>query len=358
MKTFGVIMAGGNGTRLWPLSRENNPKQTITHFGEKTLLENTIDRIEGLFADERIYISINHKHLERTMAILHPYGREFEIISQPYNRNNAPFILFIALKIIKRYGNGVMCLLPSDHLIRDPEPYRKDLSKAIEYVIENDRIVAIGTQPDYPAEIYGYIRLDDSQEGDMKPVKEFKEKPAYDLARAYLDSGDYLWNSGVYVWTATKVVTCYQRYLPKIYNTLAPVIPHIDTDSEESALRQLYREVQDISIDHGIMEQTDQLYAMAGSFQWIDVGSYDSLINLYGSDENGNVAKGRHIGLDSRNNIIFSEKTTVATVGLEDTIVVAMDDIILICKKEHTSHIRHLVDKIRQEGHGDMMDLL
>lgn len=358
MKIFGIIMAGGNGTRLWPLSRESNPKQIVNHFGDKTLLEDTIDRVAGLFAEEEIYISINHKHLDRTREILRSYSRAFEIIAQPYNKNNAPFILFIAMKIIKRYGDGVMCLLPSDHLIRDPEPFRQDLLKAISHVASRDDIVAIGTQPSYPAEIYGYILLDANQDSDMKPVKEFKEKPTYDLARTYLNSGDYLWNSGVYVWRASKVAACYQRYLPKIYNTLTPVIPHIDTDQETHVLRDLYREVQDISIDHGIMEQTDQLYAMEGSFKWIDVGSYESLVNLYNSDENGNITKGSHIGIESRNNIILSDKTTVATVGLEDTIVVVEDDVILICKREDTSHIRHLVDKIRQESSQGMKDLL
>jgi mannose-1-phosphate guanylyltransferase len=355
MKRFGVVMAGGNGVRLWPLSREKNPKQIVGHFGDKTLLERTIERIENIFSDEEIIVSVNCNHVDKIEAVRKGKNRQYEIMEQPYNRNNAPFILYIAMKIVKRYGNGVMCLLPSDHIIQDGKSFEEDLRIALDYACKYDKIVAIGTSPEYPAETYGYIRLDSSQEGKIKVVREFKEKPSKELAEKYIARGDYFWNSGVYVLTAETALECFKRFLPKVYSSLEPMWSCIDTDLEKEMLRKLYFDVQDISIDHGIMEQTDQLYAMKGSFKWLDVGSYDSLSSFLGKDIMGNVVKGRYIGVESHNNIIFSGRATVTTSGVEDTIVVVEDDVVFVCKRDRAAGIRMLVEKIRHENRTDIL---
>lgn len=347
MKNFGIIMAGGDGTRLWPLSREKRPKQISQFLGEKTLLEETLERISGIFDPDNIYLSINRKQQENCAIIAAKGTAAPQLLVQPANRNNAPFVLYMAMKIIHCHGNGVVCLFPADHKISDGAAFERDIRRALCYAADNHKIVAIGTQPDYPAQTYGYLKLEKGREG-IGRVKEFTEKPSEHLAGRYLASGEYLWNTGIYVWTAEKIVNSFKRYLPKLHHVFLPIIPYLETEREQEMLAAIYQDVADISIDYGIMEQTDDLWAFEGCFDWADIGSYEAIDHLFAQDADGNRVKAEYLNIDSKNNLIVSDRQVVTTVGIENMIVIVDDDVVLVCPKHKTADIKYLIEKLRK----------
>ena len=343
MKTYGLIMAGGGGTRFWPLSRKRVPKQLLNLDGKEVMLNETIDRLDGVVEKENIFIVTNEEQVELTKSITKERVLDNHILSEPSARNTAACIGYGAIEILKKYGDGVMCILASDHYIKDEETFKEVLKKAVETVEETDGLVTIGIKPTFPSTGYGYINNEEIQGKEYKKVLEFVEKPDIDRANEYIQSGNYSWNSGMFVWKASTILKYFERLLPDIYDKLMIIKETMGTASEYEVIKAIYDTIPKISIDYGIMERADNVYMLEGDFGWNDIGSFDALPALYTSDENGNVVRGESVLIDARGNIIIGHDKLIACVGVEDLIVVETSDALLVCKKDRAQDVKEVV---------------
>ncbi|MEG0180811.1 MAG: mannose-1-phosphate guanylyltransferase [Romboutsia sp.] len=351
MKIYNVIMAGGGGTRFWPLSRQEVPKQLINLSGEDALINETINRIESLAKKEDLFIVTNEKQLDALKDIVKDKCIFKNILPEPCARNTAAAIGFAAFNIMKKYGDGVMCVYPADHYIKDEEGFIKVLNKAIDVAKDNDKLVTIGINPTFPSTGYGYIKFDQNITvgGSAYDVIEFVEKPNFEVAKGYVESKKYVWNSGMFVWKVSKILEDFKRYLPKVYDRLELLSDNLDTDDEAEAISNIYPTIPSISIDYGIMERSNDVVVVPGDFGWNDVGSWDSLGAIYPTDEEGNIKRGENITIDTKNSIIYSDDKLVTTIGVSDLIVVATNDAVMVCKKDKAQDVKKIVDVLKEK---------
>lgn len=343
MKTYGLIMAGGGGTRFWPLSRKRVPKQLLNLDGKEVMINETIDRLCGIVEKEDIFIVTNEEQMDLTKIVTGDRVLQENILAEPSARNTAACIGYGAIEILKKHGDGVMCILASDHYIKDEDAFREVLKKAIGTVEETDGLVTIGIKPTFPATGYGYIKNETIDGKEYKGVMEFVEKPDLERATAYIDSGNYAWNSGMFVWKASTIMKYFEKLLPDIYDKLMIIKEAMGTASEKDVINAIYDTIPKISIDYGIMERADRVYMLEGDFGWNDIGSFDALPALYNSDDNGNVVRGETVLIDSRENIVIGEKKMIACVGVEDLIVVDTEDALLVCRKDRAQDVKEVV---------------
>lgn len=343
MKTYGLIMAGGGGTRFWPLSRKRVPKQLLNLDGKEVMINETIDRLCGIVEKEDIFIVTNEEQMDLTKIVTGDRVLQENILAEPSARNTAACIGYGAIEILKKHGDGVMCILASDHYIKDEDAFREVLKKAIGTVEETDGLVTIGIKPTFPATGYGYIKNETIDGKEYKGVMEFVEKPDLERATAYIDSGNYAWNSGMFVWKASTIMKYFEKLLPDIYDKLMIIKEAMGTASEKDVINAIYDTIPKISIDYGIMERADRVYMLEGDFGWNDIGSFDALPALYNSDDNGNVVRGESVLIDSRENIVIGEKKMIACVGVEDLIVVDTEDALLVCRKDRAQDVKEVV---------------
>lgn len=350
MTKYGIIMAGGSGTRFWPLSRKTTPKQLLNLSGNGAMINETIDRISNFIEKENIFIVTNTEQLEKMKECVEEGILEAHILAEPSARNTAACIGYAAMEIMRKYGDGVMCIFPSDHYIKEEDEFSNVLGKAILTASECEKLVTIGITPTFPSTGYGYINFDRTEDGDVKTVQKFVEKPNYENAVKYLKSGEYLWNSGMFVWKASTIIKNFERFIPKIFNCLKEIGEAMNTPLEEEAIKRIYPVIPSISIDYGIMERSDDVVVLEGDFGWNDVGSWDMLGALYDTDENGNIIKGEQINLETSNCISYSDKRLIATIGIENTIIVETDDVVLVCDKEKAQDVKKIVDLLKTNG--------
>ena len=352
MNIFNVIMAGGGGTRFWPMSRQANPKQLLNLSGVDTLINETIDRISSISSKENIYIVTNETQSELLKETVQDKCIHSNVLQEPSARNTAAAIGFAAFNIMKKHGDGIMCVYPADHYIKDEEGYVKIINSAIKVASENDKLVTIGITPTFPSTGYGYINFDkdESYNDTAYKVLEFVEKPNYEKAKSYIKSQKYVWNSGMFVWKVSKILEDFKRYLPKVYYKLELLSRYIDTEEEEKMIKEIYPKIPSISIDYGIMERSDDVVVVPGEFGWNDVGSWDVLGAIYNTDERGNIKRGETITIDTENSVVYSEDKLIATVGIKDLIVVSTEDAVMVCKKENAQDVKLIVEKLKEEG--------
>ncbi len=349
MKTYGLIMAGGGGTRFWPLSRKKLPKQLLNLDGKDIMLNETVDRLKGVVEQEDIFIVTNEEQVALSKEVLNGRVLEDHILAEPSARNTAACIGYGAIEILKKYGDGVMCILASDHYIKDEENFREVLKKAIETVEKTDGLVTIGIKPTYPATGYGYIK-NELMEGEVyRKVLEFVEKPDIDKATEYINEGSYAWNSGMFVWKASTILKYFERLLPDIYDKLMIIKEAMGTTGEGEVIKAIYDTIPKISIDYGIMERADSVYMLEGDFGWNDIGSFDALPNLYSQDEKGNVVRADAILLDSYDNVVMGEQRLIAVVGVEGLVIVDTKDALLVCKKESAQDVKRVVELLERD---------
>ncbi|MBQ8040135.1 MAG: mannose-1-phosphate guanylyltransferase [Lachnospiraceae bacterium] len=348
MKIYGLIMAGGGGTRFWPLSRKRVPKQLLNLDGKEVMLNETIDRLEGVVEKNDIFIVTNQEQVELTKLVTAERVLENHILSEPSARNTAACIGYGAIEILKKYGDGIMCILASDHYIKNEEKFREVLKKAIETVEETDGLVTIGIKPTFPSTGYGYIRNEEMSGKVYKKVLEFVEKPDLERAETYVESGNYVWNSGMFVWKASTILRYFERLLPDIYDKLMIIKETMGTASEYEVVNAIYDTIPKISIDYGIMERADSVYMLEGDFGWNDIGSFDALSALYQSDERGNIVRGENVLIDSKDNVIIGENKLIACVGVENLIVVETGDALLVCKKDRAQDVKEVVSVLEK----------
>lgn len=350
MNIYGVIMAGGGGTRFWPLSRQAMPKQLLNLTGKDTMINETIQRIHRVIELDNIFIVTNEKQADAVAQITEKYVLKDHILREPEARNTAACIGYAAFEIIKKYGDGIMCIFPSDHFVSNEEEFQKVLCKAISAAHDLDKLITIGITPTFPATGYGYIKYDKEEKNQISQVKEFKEKPDYETAKKYLESGLYAWNSGMFVWRASTILKSFQRFLPEVYKCLEDIAETMGTTEEEKTIKQIYPRIPSISIDYGIMEKSEDVLVIPGNFGWNDVGSWDMLTVMYEENEDGNIIVGNQINLNTTNTISYSSGKLIATVGVDNLVIVETPDAILVSKRDCVQDIKKVVDELRKQG--------
>lgn len=337
-----LIMAGGKGTRFWPLSTEEKPKQFLKLLGEDTMLQMTVKRVEKLLPIEKIFVVTAKQYVNLVKEQL-PNLPEKNIIVEPVGKNTAPCIALSAFIIKKYYDNATIAVLPSDHLIKDEERFIQILKDADEFVENNpNAIVTLGMKPDRPETGYGYIKYS----GDRKElnnsqiisVEAFVEKPNLGKAKEYLKSGQYLWNGGMFIWKANNILKLTKKYLNETYSILSEIAATSEKNFE-AVLENRYKEVEGISIDYGIMENADNIYVIPSDFGWDDVGNWTSIERYNEKDEKENISNSNSFVYKSSRNIILTQKKVVLN-NVENLIIVETDDYILISAKDKEQEIK------------------
>ena len=358
MQTTALIMAGGRGERFWPRSRKNLPKQFLSLTGSgRTMIRETADRILPLVKTEDILIVTSREYRDLVREQL-PEVPEENILCEPAARGTAPCVGWGAATVRARYGDAMMLVLPADHLIRQPGLFRKALKGAMRTAEETDGLVTLGIAPSARETGYGYIRYDTEEESSRENayrVKAFVEKPDAETAGRFLMSGEYLWNSGMFIWKASAILKEMETRLPEHYASLERVIRAAGTEEAERVTETIFEKMNPESIDRGIMEKTENAYVIPCSFGWDDVGSWLAAERFYPGDPDGNVILGDTVTVDSRKCIVQGGKKLIALVGMEDTIVVDTGDALLVCAKNSTDGIRKVLEKLKNEGRTDLL---
>lgn len=343
-----LIMAGGRGERFWPKSRKNLPKQflSLTDDG-KTMIQLTVERILSLVKMEDIYISTNRDYKDLVRQQL-PEIPEENILCEPVGRNTAPCIGLGAVHMRKKYGDAVMYVLPSDHLIKYTSIFLGTLKDAGEVAEQGENLVTLGITPDCPETGYGYIKfLPTKMLGRAFEVDRFVEKPDLETAKEYVASEQYLWNSGMFIWKVSTILKNLETHLPETYRGLNRIADAIGTETEEQVLEKEFAAFQSESIDYGIMEKAKHIYILSGSFGWDDVGSWLAVGRIKKSNEFDNVINGNAVTVDTKNCIIQGGQKLIATVGIENIIVVDTDDALLICEKDSAGNIKKVLENLK-----------
>ena len=338
MKTYGVIMAGGGGTRFWPLSRHEVPKQLLNLSGKEKMINETIDRVATLAAKDDIFVVTNVDQVPGMKAATTGRLKEDHILSE----------------LVKKYGDGIMCIFPSDHFIKDESAFTRILKEAIS-VAKKGSLVTLGITPTFPSTGYGYIKFDKTETTLDKRVVEFKEKPDEDTAKRYVSSGEYSWNSGMFVWQASVILDEFRKLLPDVYECLEKIGDALNTPQEVDVIKEVYPTIPSISIDYGIMEKSDKVRVISAEMGWNDVGSWDNLGVLYDEDSNGNITAGDFLGIDTKNCITYSSKRLISTIGVEDLIIVETDDAIMVIDKNRAQDVKKIVDTLKEQGRSELL---
>lgn len=349
MNTYCVIMAGGDGTRFWPLSRQKTPKQLLNLTGNELMVNEAVDRLSYVADKKNIFIVTNVTQVPPMLKATECRLQADHILSEPAARNTAACIGYAAMEIVKKYGDGVMVITPSDHYIKDTAGFTRILNTAVRAAEETDKLVTIGITPTFPSTGFGYIKFDGTAEGDAKQVVEFREKPDEETAKAYVKSGEYAWNSGMFVWKASTILSKFQEYISDIHADLEKIGNAMGTDAEKQTIEEVYPNVRKISIDYAIMEPSasnGDVLVIPGEFGWNDVGSWDMMDVLHTPDENKNVLVGDAIAVDVKDTVIYSSSKTVVAVGVENLVIVETPDAIMVCQKDKAQDVKKIVDEL------------
>jgi mannose-1-phosphate guanylyltransferase len=345
---FALIMAGGLGTRFWPKSRMKHPKQLLKILSEYSLIQNTVRRLSPFINYKDIFIVSTESQLPAIKQQL-PAIPEDNYIVEPRGKNTAPCIGLSALYMEKMDPDAVMVVLPSDHLVSDNKAFYRVIDAGVRIAQEQECLITIGIKPHYPATGYGYIQYDEvlhNVDGvDLKHVKTFAEKPNLDTARLFIESGDFLWNSGIFIWRVKTILKEIEENLPHIYDGLQEIRRVLGTDLETETIQKVYKQIKSISIDYGVMEYARDVLVLEGEFGWNDLGSWDEVYKLSHTDANKNVLVGdHHIIRDSKGCLVDSPDKSVALVGVKDLIVVETGTALLICPRERAQDVKDIVD--------------
>ncbi|MDD4797724.1 MAG: mannose-1-phosphate guanylyltransferase [Eubacteriales bacterium] len=345
-----VILAGGAGTRFWPLSRRDSPKQVLNLSGNDTLIGEAVARFARVAPEENIRILTTEQNMDLVKTALGPTSR-VRYIAEPIARGTSACILLAALKLYKEHGECVLCVSPSDHYITKNEEFTATMHKAIGCARQLDAIVTVGIKPTFASTGYGYIGCDDAciHEGAYA-VTEFTEKPALQKAKEYLSRGNFLWNSGIFIFRASVIIASFQRFLPRIYNSLMKCETFLNTPGEEEHVGAIYPALQNISIDYGIIERSSDVYVVPADMGWNDIGSWDSLGCIFPMDAQGNIVRADTVSIDTKNCVIYSDQSLVATIGIENLIVVSCGNALLICPKNQDQRVREVVERLQKEN--------
>lgn len=346
---YAILMAGGVGSRFWPVSTQNFPKQFHDMLGTgDTLIQKTFQRLAKLIPEENIFILTNERYNDLVIEQL-PSITKRQVVLEPAMRNTAPCILYASLKIQKENENAVMIVAPSDHWIEDEDAFSKNVQIAFDYCESNDALMTLGITPTFPNTGYGYIEYDKSSDVDIKPVKQFREKPDYKTAKSFLAQGNFLWNAGIFMWSAKSVVAAFQRNQPELYQLFERGYDIYNTDAEDDFIKNNYSKAENISVDYALMEKSDNVFVIPATFDWNDLGTWGSLYDKLDKDAHDNaVVNARVLAEDASGNMIRSNKDKIVVVdGLKDYIIVDKDEVLLIFPKEKEQDIKKVLQNVK-----------
>ena len=348
-------MAGGVGARFWPMSKTSRPKQFIDILGVgKTLIQLTFERFTNICPPENIYVVTNEIYKNLVLEQL-PELSEGQVLCEPSRRNTAPCIAYANYKIREENEEAIIVVAPSDHIILKEEEFVDNIKTAMHAAKENDWLLTLGIKPSRPDTGYGYIQFKEDAVYDgsdhLKKVKTFTEKPNLEIAKSFLESGDFLWNSGIFIWSLKSIMGAFANYLEDVDNLFKSGIGIYNTPEEKSFISKTYSACKNISIDYGIMEKAKNVYVLAVDFGWSDLGTWGSLYQIRNKDEQENAIVGDNVMLyDTKNCIVNVPKNKLVVLqGLDDYIVVEDDDTLLVCKKEEEQQIRQFVNDVKVE---------
>ena len=346
-----AIMAGGIGSRFWPMSRATYPKQFLDILNTgKTLLQSTYERYLSFIPKENIYIVTSEEYV----SIVHEQlpNLPFEnIIGEPERKNTAPCIAYISLKIKKLNADANIIVAPSDHLIDDVQEFQKTCLEALDFTSKNNAFVTLGIKPTYANTGYGYIQYEgDAVQNEIYKVKRFTEKPDLATATTFFKSGDYLWNAGIFIWKAKDIIDAFREFMPEMFDIFVGSIPYLNTEKEKAAIQHVFKYCESVSIDYAIMEKAQNVYIIPSEFRWSDLGTWNSAWENFEKDNAENAISGQNtLMVDSTGCIVHSNDQKLVLVGgLDDLIIVNTPDALLICKKENEQQIKEYVAKVKQ----------
>ena len=347
---YGLILAGGKGSRLYPLSRAGVPKQFLKLINDKSFLLNTVERITPIINKENIYVVTNMDYKEKVKEELTDIN-ESNIFVEPANKETATCIGLSAVKLLKQDADAVMVVLPSDHYIQGEKTYIDTLSQAIELANRRRCIVTLGIEPSRPETGYGYIEMGERATGNIPTYKiaRFTEKPNLEVAKDFIFKGTYLWNSGMFIFRADVILREIEKYLPKLHKPLMEIYKNLDEENEEEVVKDQYELIDGISIDFGVMQKTRKAFVIKCDFEWDDMGSFSALSRLLKLDKNNNISKNVYID-DCENCSIFGNKNLIIGFGIKDLVVVDAGDVILVMDKNKDQEIKHLLNKLSKEN--------
>jgi len=355
MEIFAVIMAGGVGSRFWPRSKESKPKQLIRIFGDNTMIQDTVKRLEGLVEKKNIFVITNKIQKPRVIEQLPEVPQE-NIIDEPFGKNTAACIGLASILIKAKNPEAVVLTLPSDHLIKDDEAFRSCLANAANFADKSKGLITIGIKPTRPETGYGYIQFDEKEiEKNIYKVLTFAEKPNLNTAKRFVEAGDFLWNSGIFIWRVDAILNSIRKYLPDLYDGLLHLENKIGTKEFEKELVNVYGQLKSISIDYGVMEKADNVYLTKAEFYWNDVGSWQAVYEISEKNEDGNAITGDVYTEQSFNSLIFSPKKFVATIGVEDLIIINTSDALLVCHRDKAQEVRQVVEYLKMNKRDDLL---
>jgi mannose-1-phosphate guanylyltransferase len=357
---YAAIMAGGGGTRFWPWSREGRPKQILPIISDRSMIWETVDRLQPFIATEKIFI-ITSRSQARDLRREVPQIPESNLLLEPMGKNTAPCLCLAALHIQKKNPQAVMVALPADHFIADRPGFLRTLRSAVKFAATQAVLVTLGVRPSEPETGYGYIQkgeaLGMTQGMPIFRVKAFREKPTLPKARAYLRRDDYFWNSGIFIWQAGVFLEAVKKFLPRLYGEMMPLQNSLGTPRERKALEKIYARAQSVSVDYGIMEKADNVALLEARFSWNDVGSWAALGKIWPKDDKGNVLSGgatparrKILAIDSAGCLIRGEEKLIAVIGLKDTIVVEAGNAFLVCPRERAQEVRKVLQELKDRG--------
>ena len=342
-------MAGGVGSRFWPVSTQDFPKQFHDMLGTgETLIQKTFSRLTKLIPSENIFILTNQRYNDLVFQQL-PEVTKRQVVLEPAMRNTAPCILYASLKIQKENPDAVMIVAPSDHWIEDETTFTKNVQQAFDFCSQNDALMTLGIQPTFPNTGYGYIEYNKSANNAIKPVSQFREKPDYNTAKEFIAQGNFLWNAGIFMWSVNSVVKAFQNNQPGLFELFKKGIEVYNTDFEDDFVRDNYAKAENISVDYAIMETSKNVFVLPAEFDWNDLGTWGSLYDKLDKDDNGNaVVNTRTLTEDASGNMIRTKNDKIVVVdGLNDFIVVDNEDVLLIFPKAKEQDIKELRQNVK-----------
>ena len=354
---YAVLMAGGVGSRFWPVSTSSYPKQFHDMLGTgESLIQKTFNRLAKLIPAKNIYILTNEKYNALVLEQLPDVTQE-QVLLEPAMRNTAPCILYASLKIHKQNKDAVMIVAPSDHWIEDEAAFTNNVCKAFEYCKANDALMTLGIQPTFPNTGYGYIEFDAQENSTVKPVVQFREKPDYQTAKSFINQGNFLWNAGIFMWSSKSVLKAFEMFQPELYSLFLSGVSAYNTDKEVAFIEQNYAKAADISVDYALMEHAKNVYVIAATFDWNDLGTWGSLYDKLDKDPSSNAVVNAHTILhNASNNMIRSDKNKLVVVdGLTDYIIVDKQEVLMIYPKTKEQDIKQLVKQVKDTYGNDLV---
>lgn len=348
---YAILMAGGVGSRFWPVSTQDFPKQFHDMLGTgETLIQKTFNRLTSLIPEENIFILTNERYNDLVLEQL-PSVSKRQVVLEPAMRNTAPCILYAAMKIEKENPDAVMIVAPSDHWIEDEDAFTNNVEQAFNYCEDNDALMTLGIKPTFPNTGYGYIEYNKDATTPIKNVNQFREKPDYETAKSFIAQGNFLWNAGIFMWSAKSVITAFKNNQPGLFELFKSGINVYNTDLEDEFIRDNYGKAENISVDYAIMEKSKNVFVLPATFDWNDLGTWGSLYDKLDKDQNKNaIVNARTLVEDASGNMIRTKTDKIVVVdGLQDYIIVDKDEVLLIFPKTKEQDIKVVLKQVKEK---------